>query len=102
MAKGKEPSTSFLKMLNTLRIKSLEVTRAESHPSYVPLQRRMVSEAAGRIAKTNKFHSVKTVPADTQRRSDVLLTSVRRDEVASTSIRRHFDVMCLLEWNKIV
>ena len=68
MAKGKEPSTSFLKMLNTLRIKSLEVTRAESHPSYVPSQRRMVSEAAGRIAKTNKFHSVKTVPADTQRR----------------------------------
>ena len=35
-------------------------------------------------------------PVDTQRLNDVISTSMRRDHVASTLIRRHFDLMCLL------
>ena len=40
-------------------------------------------------------------PADTWRRNDVVWTSMRRNYVASTSVRHHFDVMCLLGlfWN---
>ena len=35
-------------------------------------------------------------PAGTWRRNDVVLTSMRRDYIASASVRRHFDVMCPL------
>ena len=35
-------------------------------------------------------------PAGTQRQSDVVSTSMRRDHVASTLIRRHFNVVCPL------
>ena len=35
-------------------------------------------------------------PAGTCRRNDVILTSMRHHHVASTSVRRHFDVMCPL------
>ena len=35
-------------------------------------------------------------PGGTWRRNDVVLTSVRRRHVASTSVRRYFGVMCLL------
>ena len=34
----------------------------------------------------------------TQRYNDVVSTSMRRDHVASTLIRRHFDIVCLLGW----
>ena len=34
--------------------------------------------------------------AATWRRNDVVLTSMRRDEVASTSVQRYYDVMCLM------
>ena len=37
-----------------------------------------------------------TVQAGTPRLNDVVLTSMRRDDVASMSVRRHFDVECLL------
>ena len=33
------------------------------------------------------------VTAGTQRRTDVVLTYMRRDDVPSTSVRHHFDVM---------
>ena len=36
------------------------------------------------------------MPAGTQHQNDVVSTSVRRDHVASTLIRRHFNVVCLL------
>ena len=35
-------------------------------------------------------------PAGTQYQNDVVSTSMRRDHVASTLIRRHFNVVCLL------
>ena len=35
-----------------------------------------------------------TFPAETWRRNDVALTTMRRDYVASTSVCRHFDAMC--------
>lgn len=38
----------------------------------------------------------RTYPAGIQRRKDVILTPMRCDDVASTSIRRHFDVACQL------
>ena len=38
----------------------------------------------------------KLYPADTWRRNDVGLTAMRRDHVASTSVRRHYDVTCPL------
>ena len=34
--------------------------------------------------------------------NNVVLTSMRRDHVASTSVRRHFYVMCLLGATKVV
>ena len=37
-------------------------------------------------------------PAGTQHQNDVVSTSMRRDHVASTLIRRHFNVVCLLCW----
>ena len=37
-----------------------------------------------------------TIPAGTQHQNDVVSTSMRRDDVASTLIRRHFNVVCLL------
>ena len=40
--------------------------------------------------------NIRARPAGTWRRNDVVLTSMRRNYVASTSIRRHCDVMCLL------
>ena len=47
-------------------------------------------------------------PADAQRWKDVVLTSLRCDDVTYASIRRHFDVMCLLgsgymvsKWHRI-
>ena len=39
------------------------------------------------------------LPSGTQRWNDVILMSMRRDDVASTPIRRHFDVMCLLGYS---
>ena len=35
-------------------------------------------------------------PVGTQRENGVVSTSMRRDHVVSTLIRRHFDVVCLL------
>ena len=40
------------------------------------------------------------IPAGTWRRNNVGLASMRRDDVASTSLRRYFDVMCPLGWNR--
>ena len=37
------------------------------------------------------------VPAGTWRKNDVVLMSMRRDDVASTLIRRHFGIKCPLE-----
>ena len=39
---------------------------------------------------------LRPLPAGTQRENDVVSTSMRRDHVASTLIRRHFDVVFLL------
>ena len=36
------------------------------------------------------------LPVGTQDKNDAVLTSMRRDDVASTSIRRHFDTICSL------
>ena len=38
----------------------------------------------------------RTCLASTQRRNTVVRTSMRRDDIASTSKRRHFDVICAL------
>ena len=38
------------------------------------------------------------IPAGTQHQNDVVSTSMRRDYVASTLIRRHFNVVFLLGW----
>ena len=42
------------------------------------------------------FISVVDYPAGTQYQNDVVSTSMRRDHVASTLIRRHFNVVCPL------
>ena len=42
-------------------------------------------------------HNIRTLsnyPADTLRKNDVILTSMRRDDVASTMIRRHYGTKC--------
>ena len=39
-------------------------------------------------------------PADIRRKNDVVLTSMRRDDVASTSIQHHFGTICSLGSNK--
>ena len=59
-----------------------------------------------RVSKINRgalpccpdpIHAVPmTTPAGTQRRNDVVLTLMRRYDVALKSVRRYFDVMCLL------
>ena len=36
------------------------------------------------------------IPADTHHQNDVVSTSMRRDHVAPTLIRRHVNVVCLL------
>ena len=41
-------------------------------------------------------YSFNTFPAGTQYQNDVVSTSTRRDDVASTLIRRHFNVVCSL------
>ena len=38
------------------------------------------------------------IPAGKQHQNDVVSTSMRRDHVASTLIRRHYNVMCPLGW----
>ena len=40
------------------------------------------------------------IPAGTCRRSDVVLMSMRRHHVISTSVRRYFDLICLLGLTK--
>ena len=40
----------------------------------------------------------RTLPAGKQHQNDVVSTSMRRDHVASTLIRRHFNVVCPLDW----
>ena len=53
-----------------------------------------------KICKTGENTSeviVESDPAGTQHQNDVVSTSMRRDHVASTLIRRHFNVVCLLE-----
>ena len=42
------------------------------------------------------FHNISPNPAGTQHQNDVISTSMRRDHVASTLIRRHFNVLCPL------
>ena len=42
------------------------------------------------------FHNITPTPAGTQHQNDVVPTSMRRDHVASTLIRRHFNVVCPL------
>ena len=52
-----------------------------------------------KICKTGENTSeviVESDPAGTQHQNDVVSTSMRRDHVASTLIRRHFNVVCLL------
>ena len=51
--------------------------------------------------KKNEIHKIRSSPAGTQRRNDVVLTSMRRKDVTSTSIRRHVDVMCLLGGSEV-
>ena len=41
-------------------------------------------------------HTLEQSPAGTWRKNDVVLTSMRRDDVASTLIRRHFGTKCPL------
>ena len=55
------------------------------------------------LIKTNRLFSIFLIALigalhspGTQRRNDVVLTSMRRDHIASTPIRRHFDVLRLL------
>ena len=47
------------------------------------------------FAKRNNFCR-EEVPAGTQHQNDVVSTSMRRDHVASTLIRRHINVVCPL------
>ena len=69
-----------------VKIPSLQVTRvAESHPSEVPLQRQIDSEAVGRTAK-EKSRPDEIVPAATQRRKDNLLASIPGVCIMSTSV----------------
>ena len=46
--------------------------------------------------KKKDFFFVKLNPAGTQRCNDIVLKSMRCDDVTSTSIGRHFDVLFLL------
>ena len=41
-------------------------------------------------------------PAGTQHQNDVVSTSMRRDHVASTLIRRHFNVVCPLGSSRVI
>ena len=50
------------------------------------------------LVTTQQAHNIKTTSY--QRRCDVIITSKWRDHVASTLIRRHFDVMCPLGTQK--
>ena len=43
-----------------------------------------------------------TRPAGTQYQNDVVSSSMRRDHVASTSIRRHFNVVCPLGGDSVL
>ena len=90
---------------------ALEVYPAPSHhpttPGYVmnyvdllPLacKEAIPSASFRRITVVKKKHKKNSLfPAGTLRRNDVVLTSVRRLYVASTSIQRHFDVVCPLD-----
>ena len=49
-----------------------------------------------RKRKKEKDMEIPRNPAGTQHQNDVVSTSMRRDHVASTLIRRHFNVVCLL------
>ena len=64
-----------------------ETTGSESHPSEVPLQRQIDSEAVGRTAK--KIRPDEIVPAGTQRRKDNMLARcLHHVDVCMTSFRR--------------
>ena len=52
--------------------------------------------------KKKKIHPDEIVPAATQRRKDNLLASMPGDYIMSTSVWRHFDVVCLLRLNETV
>ena len=49
-----------------------------------------------RLCTGSSEHLLVSYPLGTQCLNDVVSTSMRRDHVASTLIRRHFDVICLL------
>ena len=51
--------------------------------------------------KTKKHLLLKHNPSGHTTLNDVVSTSMRRDHVASTLIRRHFDVMCLLGYSRL-
>ena len=83
--KAKKALYRLLENVQLVKISSLQVTRgAESHPSEVPLQRQIDSEAVGRTAK--KIRPNEIVPAATQRRKDNLLASMPGVCIMSTSV----------------
>ena len=84
--KAKRAWYRLLENVQLVKIPSLQVTRgAKSHPSEVPLQRQIDSEAVGRRAK-KKIRPDEIVPAATQRRKDNLLASMPGVCIMSTSV----------------
>ena len=76
-------------MLKLVKLPSLQVTTgAESHPSEMPLQRQIDSEAVGRTSKKKKkkIHADEIVSPATQRRKDNLLASMPDVCIMSTSV----------------
>ena len=60
---------------------------SDGKPCLIPVQR--------------PYINAKAIPAGTRRKNDVVLTSMRCDDVASTSIRRHFGTICPLGYHDI-
>ena len=60
---------------------------SDGKPCLIPVQR--------------PYINAKAIPAGTRRQNDVVLTSMRRDDVASTSVRRHFGTICPLGYHDV-
>ena len=68
------------------------------HPSSPSPTKALISKSAGKVMAVIFYdiHGIMLIPAGIWCQNDVVLTSMRRDDVASTLIRRHFHTKCPL------
>ena len=67
-----------------------------SNPGPLTYESGALPTALRSSARTRRIGVVTDSPVATTGRNEAILTSIRRNTAASTSVQRHFDVMCPL------